>query len=56
MSCILAVDGGGTRTRAGLYTPEGELLAETETEATNPVPAPVPVPCSWQRLGTPGAR
>ncbi len=35
MSCILAIDGGGTRTRAGLYTPDGELLAEGETDPTN---------------------
>ena len=32
---ILAIDGGGTRTRAGLYTPDGTLLAEAEGDATN---------------------
>ena len=36
MSCILAIEGGGTRTRAGLYTPDGELLAEAEGKGTNP--------------------
>lgn len=36
MSCIVAIDGGGTRTRAGLYTAEGELLAEVEGEGSNP--------------------
>ncbi len=36
MSCILAIDGGGTRTRAGLYTPDGRLLAEAEGEGSNP--------------------
>ncbi|MCH7908433.1 MAG: N-acetylmuramic acid 6-phosphate etherase [Candidatus Hydrogenedentes bacterium] len=37
MSCILAIDGGGSRTRAGLYTPAGQLLAETEGEGSNPL-------------------
>ena len=36
MSCILAIDGGGTRTRAGLYMPSGELLAEAEGKGSNP--------------------
>ena len=35
MSCILAIDGGGTRTRAGLYTAGGELVVEGETGPTN---------------------
>lgn len=36
MGTILAIDGGGTRTRAGLYSAEGELLAEAEGEGSNP--------------------
>lgn len=35
MNAILAIDGGGTRTRAGLYDEQGNLLAETEGDATN---------------------
>jgi N-acetylmuramic acid 6-phosphate etherase len=35
MSAILAIDGGGTRTRAGLYDEAGNLLAECEGDATN---------------------
>ncbi len=35
MSAILAIDGGGTRTRAGLYDEQGKLLAEAEGDATN---------------------
>lgn len=35
MSAILAIDGGGTRTRAGLYDQNGTLLAEAEGDATN---------------------
>lgn len=35
MSCILAIDGGGTRTRVGLYTAQGELQEETEIGPTN---------------------
>lgn len=35
MNAILAIDGGGTRTRAGLYDEQGNLLAEAEGDATN---------------------
>jgi N-acetylmuramic acid 6-phosphate etherase len=35
MNAILAIDGGGTRTRAGLYDEQGALLAEAEGDATN---------------------
>jgi len=35
MNAILAIDGGGTRTRAGLYDEAGNLLAEAEGDATN---------------------
>jgi len=34
-NAILAIDGGGTRTRAGLYDEAGNLLAEAEGDATN---------------------
>ncbi len=37
MGYILAFDGGGSRTRAGLYDREGVFLAETESGPSNPV-------------------
>ena len=52
MNCILAIDGGGTRTRAGLYTAEGELVAEGETGPTNlTANAPTPVAQAIADLG-----
>ena len=38
---ILAIDGGGTRTRAGLYDEAENLLAEAEGDATNLTAVPV---------------
>ncbi len=42
MNAILAIDGGGTRTRAGLYDEQGNLLAEAEGDATNLSTTPAP--------------
>lgn len=37
MRCVAAIDGGGTKTRAGLYGPDGALLSEAEAGASNPI-------------------
>jgi N-acetylmuramic acid 6-phosphate etherase len=37
MKHILAVDGGGSHTRAGLYTEDGTLLAEAQAGGLNPL-------------------
>ncbi len=37
MKVMLAIDGGGSRTRAGLYDASGALLAEADGGPANPV-------------------